>query len=241
VYAFRTSLGPVDLAFTDRLGGVSAAPFDSLNLALVGDDDPGLRAENLRLVLADFAPDGVLADLHQVHGAQVADADPDTDPDTGRPRCDGVVTDRRGVVLMVRAADCVPVLLADSDAAVVGAAHAGRQGLAVGIVPATVARMRQRGARQITGWIGPHVCGACYEVPSPLRDEVGARVPQAVGTTSWGTPSLDLGAGIRAQLEADDVTVVDAARCTRESPDLYSFRRDGAAAGRQAGLIWVRP
>jgi YfiH family protein len=257
VYAFRTSLGPVDLAFTDRLGGVSAAPFDSLDLALVGDDDPGLRAENLRLVLADFAPDGVLADLHQVHGAQVADADPDTgrvtgpdtepdtepgtDPDTGRPRCDGVVTNRRGVVLMVRAADCVPVLLADSDAAVVGAAHAGRQGLAVGIVPATVARMRQRGARQITGWIGPHVCGACYEVPSPLRDEVGARVPQAVGTTSWGTPSLDLGAGIRAQLEADDVTVVDAARCTRESPDLYSFRRDGAAAGRQAGLIWVRP
>jgi YfiH family protein len=249
VYAFRTSLGPVDLAFTDRLGGVSDAPFDSLNLALVGDDDPGRRAENLRLVLADFAPGGLLADLHQVHGAEVVDADPDgdpdadpdTDPETRRPRCDGVVTDRPGVVLMVRAADCVPVLLADADAAVVGAAHAGRQGLVAGVGPATVARMRQRGAREITAWIGPHVCGACYEVPEAMRDEIGARVPQAVGSTSWGTPSLDLGAGVRAQLEADGVEVVPAGGCTRESADLYSYRRDGAAAGRQAGLVWVRP
>lgn len=237
MYAFRTSLGPVDLAFTDRLGGVSDAPFDSLNLALVGDDDPGRRAENLRLVLADFAPGGLLADLHQVHGAEVVDAD----PDARRPRCDGVVTDRPGVVLMVRAADCVPVLLADAEAAVVGAAHAGRQGLAAGIVPATVARMRQRGAREITAWIGPHVCGACYEVPEAMRAEVGARVPQAVGSTSWGTPALDLGAGVRAQLRADGVAVVEAGGCTRESADLYSYRRDGAAAGRQAGLVWVRP
>ena len=237
MYAFRTSLGPVDLAFTDRLGGVSDAPFDSLNLALVGDDDPGRCAQNLRLVLADFAAGSALADLHQVHGAEVVDAD----PEAPRPQCDGVVTDRPGVVLMVRAADCVPVLLADADAAVVGAAHAGRRGLAAGIVPATVARMHERGAREITAWLGPHVCGRCYEVPASLRDDVGAGNPRAVATTSWGTPSLDLGAGVRAQLEADGVTVVDVARCTRESPDLYSFRRDGARAGRQAGLVTVQP
>ena len=71
MYAHRSSLGPVDLAFTDRYGGVSAAPFDSLNLALTGDDDPEAIAENQRLVLADFAPGADLVGMHQVHGADV--------------------------------------------------------------------------------------------------------------------------------------------------------------------------
>ena len=105
------------------------------------------------------------------------------------------------MVLMVRAADCVPVLLADPVAGVIGAAHPGRPGLAAGVVPATVAAMRERGATDITAWIGPHVCGGCYEVPAEMRDEVGALVPAAVATTTWGTPALDLGAGVRAQLE----------------------------------------
>jgi hypothetical protein len=135
----------------------------------------------------------------------------------------------------------VPVLLADAEAGVVGAAHAGRPGLAAGVVPATLARMRDLGASVVTAWVGPHVCGACYEVPEEMRDEVGALVPEAVATTSWGTPSLDLGAGVRAQLAAGGVSVVDAARCTRESPDLYSYRRDGLRAGRQAGLVRIRP
>ncbi len=81
------------------------------------------------------------------------------------------------------------------------------------------------------------MCGACYEVPSEMQDEVAAVVPASRATTSWGTPSLDLGAGVRAQLEAAGVEVVDAARCTRESPDLYSYRRDAERAGRHAGLI----
>jgi YfiH family protein len=237
VYAYRTSLGPVDLAFTDRLDGVSDAPFASLNLALLGADDPGRRAENLRLVLADFAPGTALVDLRQVHGAEVVDAA----PGAPRPACDGVLTDRADVVLMVRAADCLPVLLADPGAGVVGAPPAGRQGLGAGVVPATVARMRERGARELTAWLGPHVCGACYEVPAAMRDEVGDQVPAAVATTWWGTPSLDLGAGVRAQLEAEGVRVVDeAARCTLESADLYSHRRDGERAGRQAGLVRIR-
>ena len=70
-----------------------------------------------------------------------------------------------------------------------------------------------------------------------LQGEVAARVPATRATTSWGTPSLDLGAGVRAQLEAQDVRVVDVSACTRESPDLYSYRRDGAGSGRLAGLI----
>ena len=238
MYSHRSTHGPVDLAFTDRYGGVSAVPFDSLNLALEGADDPDATAANLARVLADFAPGAGLADLHQVHGAAVDVVD---DP-TGRPRpdADGVVTTRPDVVLMVRAADCVPVLLADPDAGVVGAVHSGRPGLAAGVVPETVAVMRARGAAAITAWIGPHVCGGCYEVPEEMRDEVGALVPAAVATTTWGTPALDIGAGVRAQLEEAGVTVVDVSRCTRESDDLYSYRRDGRGAGRLAGLIRLR-
>jgi YfiH family protein len=195
-------------------------------------------ARNLRIVLDDFAPGNELADLHQVHGAEVDVVEDRSTPD--RPDADGIVTTRAGVVLMVRAADCVPVLLADADAAVIGAAHCGRPGLAAGVVPATVGRMRDLGARSITAWIGPHVCGACYEVPEPMQATVGAAVPASVATTSWGTPSLDLGAGVRAQLAGEGVSVHDVSRCTRESADLYSYRRDGDRAGRLAGLIRLR-
>ena len=196
-------------------------------------------AQNLRIVLDDFAPGDRLADLHQVHGAEV-DVVEDR-PTADRPDADGLVTARAGVVLMVRAADCVPVLLADADAAVIGAVHCGRPGLAAGVVPATVGRMRDLGARSITAWIGPHVCGACYEVPESMQASVGAAVPASVATTSWGTPSLDLGAGVRAQLAGEGVSVHDVSRCTRESEDLYSYRRDGDRAGRLAGLIRLRP
>jgi YfiH family protein len=235
LYAFRHRLGPVDLAFTDRYGGVSGVPFDELNLAIEGDDEPSAREENLRLLLADFAPADEVADLHQVHGAEVV-----VGGDHGaRPQADGLVTSRSATTLLVRAADCVPVLLADPDARVVGAAHCGRPGLAAGVVPATVARMRELGAEAITAWVGPHVCGACYEVPAEMQADVGALVPAAVATTSWGTPSLDLGAGVMAQLAAAGVTAHDVSRCTRESADLYSYRRDGAHAGRLAGVIRI--
>lgn len=243
MYAHRSTHGPVDslvqIAFTDRFGGVSGIPFESLNLAVEGDDEESARAENLRRVLDDFAPGDRLADLHQVHGAEVVLVGPASC--AGRPRADGLVTSTPGIVLLVRAADCVPVLLADPGAGVIGAAHAGRPGLAAGVVPAVVARMRDLGARHITAWIGPHVCGACYEVPLELQAEIGAIEPDSVASTSWGTPSLDLGAGVRAQLARDEIAVIDVSRCTRESLDLFSHRRDGQAAGRQAGLIRLRP
>lgn len=178
-----------------------------------------------------------MVDLSQVHGGEVVLAE----PGAPRPRADGVVTDRPDVVLLVRAADCVPVLLADPVAGVLGAAHAGRPGVAAGVVSATVAAMRDLGARDLVGWIGPHVCGGCYEVPAELQAEVAALVPETLATTTWGTPSLDIGAGVRAQLAAAGVRVDDAAaRCTRESPDLYSYRRDGRESGRLAGVVRLR-
>jgi YfiH family protein len=239
VYFHRSSLGPVDLAFTDRRGGVSGVPYDELNLALESNDDAEALAANHRLIRADFAADDTVVDLRQVHGADVVLAG--TGGFTEPPSADGVVAVTPGITLMVRAADCVPVLLADAEAGVIGAAHSGRPGLAAGVVPATVARMRELGAGAITAWIGPHVCGSCYEVPEAMRAEVGALVPEAIATTSWGTPALDIGAGVRAQLLAADVAVIDVSRCTRESADLYSHRRDGAGAGRLAGLIRLRP
>jgi polyphenol oxidase len=235
MYSFRQTLGPVAVAFTDRRDGVSGVPFDSLNLGIADDDDPAARADNLRLVLDDFAPGAELADLSQVHGATVVEAAGATGDD--RPEADGIVTGHRDLVLAVRAADCVPVLFADADAGVIGAAHCGRPGLAARVVPRTVEVLRKQGADRITAWIGPHVCGGCYEVPAEMQDDVAAVVPEARATTTWGTPSLDLGAGVRAQLSTAGITVEDVSRCTRESPDLYSYRRDGRRAGRIAGLV----
>nr|WP_218861325.1 peptidoglycan editing factor PgeF [Nocardioides panzhihuensis] len=211
------------MAFTDRYGGVSRAPYAELNLAVNGSDSPEAKAENHRLLLADFADGGPFADLYQVHGDVVVDAECGT-----RPEADGIVTTERDLVLLVRTADCVPVLLADETAGVIGAAHAGRKGMAVGVVPATIARMRALGATRIKAWVGPHVCGKCYEVPAEMQEEIAAAEPAARATTSWGTPSLDVGAGVLAQLAREGVETVDASRCTRESEDLYSYRRDGA-------------
>jgi polyphenol oxidase len=246
VYAARLTHGPVELAFTDRHGGVSAAPFDSLNLAWAGGDEPDAMAENHRLVMADFAPGsglGSLAQLSQVHGNDVAVVGSDGPGHDVQGHLhavgDGLVTTRPGVSLMVRAADCVPLLLADESGEVVGAAHCGRPGLVAGIVPAVVSAMRGLGAGPLTAWVGPHVCGRCYEVPGQLRDEVAAAEPASRSTTSWGTPAVDVGAGVRAQLEHDGVAVVDLSRCTRESADLFSYRRDGPRSGRQAGIIRI--
>lgn len=248
MYAARLTHGPVELAFTDRHGGVSGAPFDSLNLAWAGGDEPDAMEENHRLVMADFAPGAAmdsLAQLSQVHGNQVAVVGVEGPAHDVRGHLhavgDGLVTTQPGVSLMVRAADCVPVLFADESGDVVGAAHCGRPGLVAGIVPATVAAMRGLGAGPITAWLGPHVCGGCYEVPEQMRDEVAAAEPASRATTSWGTPAVDVGAGVRAQLVRDDVEVVDLSRCTRESADLFSYRRDGPRSGRQAGIVRITP
>ena len=169
--------GPVAVAFTDRRDGVSGVPFDSLNLAIADDDDPVARADNLRLVLDDFAPGAALADLHQVHGATVVAATGATGDAVRTPT--GSSPTSRDLVLAVRAADCVPVLFADPERGSIGAAHCGRPGLAAGIVPRTVDVMRDQGAERITAWIGPHVCGGCYEVPAEMQDDVAAVVPEA--------------------------------------------------------------
>lgn len=244
----------VEVAFTDRFGGGSTGPYAELNLSVPPADVPGAAEEatrvraNLDLAARALAGDGPLRGLtvmRQVHGTDVAVVGAPPGPSPGPvlevPAVDALVTTTPGWVLVVRAADCVPVLLADPAAGVVAAAHAGRAGLAGGVLARTLDRMRELGARQVSAWAGPRVCGSCYEVPDALRADVTRTVPQAWAQTSWGTPALDIGAGVLAQLRAEGVDVVDVDRCTVEDEDLFSYRRQGAASGRHGGLIWMRP
>ncbi|MCW2833481.1 MAG: laccase [Nocardioides sp.] len=216
----------VDVAFTDSTLDLGEGP------------DADLQRLDDHLTQLGTACGTRIVRMHQVHGADVSTVSGANVPP---PQADALVTTQTGVALMARAADCVPVLLADARAGVIGAVHNGRPGLVARVVPAAVARMRELGAAEITAWVGPHVCGRCYEVPATMREEVAALVPESFAETSWGTPSLDIGAGVRAQLAADAVQVVSIERCTREDPELHSYRRDGAAAGRLAGLIWRTP
>ena len=253
--AFTDERGRVRVAFTDRAGGVSSPPYDALSLAVPAQPVEGCSVEALRPEVEEnlarvsrAVGGGRLHAMRQVHGADVAYVGaPDPGLDAGDdPVADALLTDRPVTVLTARAADCVPVLLGDGGAGVVAAAHAGRQGLVAGVVPRVVEALQERGARRLTAWIGPHVCGRCYEVPAELRDEVEAAVPGTASQTSWGTPALDLGAGVRHQLEEAaraglEVEIVGFEPCTVEDERFYSYRRQGAAAGRQAGLAWLTP
>lgn len=194
---------------------------------------------------------GVPADLWRQHPGGPPDraADQVTDPDVVAV-ADALVTGRADVALGVVVADCVPVLLADPVGRVVAVAHAGRRGLVEGVVTATVDAMRRRGATagHLRALVGPAACGRCYEVPAELRDEVAAVVPATSSTTSWGTPALDLPAGVAAQLEAAGVLDVAVhGGCTVEDPTWFSHRAatggsrpPGAPSrhvGRMAGVI----
>ncbi|AXK32649.1 peptidoglycan editing factor PgeF [Streptomyces armeniacus] len=229
-------------ASTDRWGGVSAAPHASLNLGGAVGDDPEAVRENRRLAAEwlGLDPEWVVW-MNQVHGTDVAVVG---EPAAlGGDPVDGVITARRGLALAVLTADCTPVLLADPVAGVAGAAHAGRPGLAAGVVGATVEAMTGLGAdpARIRARTGPSVCGSCYEVPADMRDEVAAVVPEAYATTSWGTPALDVPAGVRAQLAALGVeTVEQSGVCTLESADHFSYRRE-KTTGRLASYVWLDP
>lgn len=227
-------------AFTDRWGGVSAAPYEALNLGGAVGDDPAAVTANRALAAGRLGLDAErVVWMNQVHGRQVAVVEGPWRQQA--PPVDGVVTARPGLALAVLTADCTPVLLADPSAGVVGAAHAGRPGLVAGVVPATVERMVGLGAdpARVVAWTGPSVCGGCYEVPEQMRAEVCAAVPEAHAVTRQGTPAVDVAAGVRAQLAGAGVTAVrDTGVCTRESADHFSYRRD-RVTGRLASYVWL--
>lgn len=213
--------GTVSVAFTDA----------SLDL---GDRAPAeAREAGLAEVAAATGATPYL--MHQVHGVAVHVV---AGADGSFPDADALVTAETGVALLARAADCVPVLLVAEDGRI-AAVHAGREGVRQGVVPAALAALGD--AARVRAWVGPHICGGCYEVPEEMRAEISAAVPATHATTRWGTPALDLGAGVLAQLAEAGVAAVEVGGCTREDATLHSHRRDGAAAGRHAGVVWRQP
>jgi YfiH family protein len=237
----RDTVNGAHFAFTDRWGGVSAVPYEELNLGGAVGDDPGAVTANRELAAKTLGVDPArVVWMNQVHGADVAVVDGPWGENPA-PRVDAVVTAERGLALAVLTADCVPVLLADPVAGVAAAAHAGRPGMVAGVVPAAVRAMTGLGAdpARIVARTGPAVCGRCYEVPETMRAEVAAVEPAAYAETSWGTPALDVSAGVHAQLQR--LGVHDRAQsrvCTLESHDHFSYRRD-RTTGRLAGYVWL--
>ncbi|NUS13239.1 MAG: peptidoglycan editing factor PgeF [Streptomyces sp.] len=237
----RSTANGAHFAFTDRWGGVSAVPYDSLNLGGAVGDDPSAVTANRDRAARELGRDpGRVVWMNQVHGREVAVVDGPWG-DAPAPDVDALVTTRGDLTLGVLTADCVPVLLADPVAGVAAAAHAGRPGMTAGIAAAVVEMMITLGAdpERTTAVLGPAVCGKCYEVPAAMRDEVASLEPAAYAETRWGTPAVDVAAGVRAQLLRAGVRAVrDSAVCTLESADHFSYRRD-RTTGRLAGYVWL--
>lgn len=225
---------------TTRAGGASRPPYDTFNLGdHVGDDEGDVYANRKRLASELGLAEDKLAWMEQVHGrtATVVDGT----ETAAAEATDALVTATPGVALVVLVADCVPILLADAEAGVVSAVHAGRVGTRVGVVPAAVEAMRSAGAEvgRIEALLGPAICGDCYEVPAAMAADVEKHVPGAACRTRKGTPGLDLRAGLWRQLADLGVGKIGVdPRCTNEDKTLFSYRRDGTT-GRIAGITWV--
>ena len=206
--------------------------------------DLAARPADWRRVVAGLGPALQVADvalLSQVHGATVARVRSADGPDQAVAQADAAFTTEAGIVLAVRTADCVPVLV--SGPGVVAVAHAGWRGAASDIVGALVARLRgELGVQpaQLVAAIGPAISGTAYEVGEEVVEGLRASgLPDAAFLGSRpGRPHVDLPSAVAAQLRRTGVTQVHVVRrCTYADPGLYSYRRDAAAAGRQAGVI----
>ena len=218
-----------------RRGGVSPAPFDSLNLGRLTDDDgANVDANRERLAEAVGLARGRFLYGRQVHGARVRRASEPPGPERPAEEEDGQATALRGAAALVFVADCLPVLLAADGA--VAAVHCGWRGLAGGIVEEGVLAMRELGAEgPVTAVVGAGARGCCYEVGEEVLEHFegvpGARV---------GERNLALEAVAAAKLaEAGVAEVHDVGLCTMCRSDLFfSHRADGGITGRQAGVVW---
>jgi hypothetical protein len=233
-------MGRVRAVWTDRHGGVSAAPFDEANLSRRGGDDPAAVQENRRRV-ADtlgIAPPERWWWLDQVHGATtvIAAGDPPAEPVVA----DAAVTTEPGTPLVVLTADCAPIVLACDDAA--GVVHAGWQGLVAGVIEAAVATLRSVGHGEVRAALGPCIHPAHYEFGREDLARVVEQIgPEVEARTDAGGPALDLPAAVRLALARANVDdVVDVGECTSASRDFFSHRRDGET-GRQGLVVVLEP
>lgn len=246
-YRFPQVLEDVEHALLTRLGGVSTGPLAALNLGSTVGDDPAAVAENHRRVLALFgAPPDTVVTPHQVHGCRVACV---AAADGGRviPETDALITAAPGVTLLMRFADCAPVLFFDPARGAIGLAHAGWRGVAAGVIPETVRAMTTAfGTRPSDLWVGlgPAIGPRHYAVgPEVLRAIAAATPPHtAFAIEREGQTFLDLPAAITAQLHAAGVlTVVPSQLDTAARTDeWYSHRAEGGRTGRFGVLMRLR-
>jgi hypothetical protein len=241
------SLGDIPHGFLGRRGGVSTGDLAGLNVGYGSNDDRAAIDENRRRAIAGVLPGAELATVHQVHSATVVQVErPCAQGD--RPRADAMVTDRPNLLLGILTADCAPVLFADAEAGVIGAAHAGWRGAFAGVTDATIVAMEVLGARRerIRAAIGPCIAQPSYEIDEAFRarflDEEAANARFFIEAAD-GRPHFALEPYIAARLESAGIATFDAMGLdTYADPDrFYSYRRATHRGepdyGRQVSLI----
>ena len=219
--------------FFTRIGGVSAGLFSSLNCGFGSGDEAAKVAENRARVAETLDLDAErLVTCYQIHSAEIVEVETPWRREEA-PRADGMVTTVPGIALGVLAADCAPVLFADREAGVVGACHAGWRGALNGVVEATLAAMRRRGARldRIAAAVGPCIGKASYEVgpefPAPFLAESSENAQFFVPATRTGHSFFDLAGYVLRRLHRNGITRIahTGGDTLAEEDRFFSYRR----------------
>lgn len=221
---------------TTRAGGISSTPYDSFNLGDHVGDSP-LAVERNRMLLNTLLPSEPVW-LEQAHGTIVVYAD----NANCRPQADACIARHRSAVCVVMTADCLPVLLCDTEGSVVGAAHAGWKGLAAGVIEAAVQEM-EVAPQNLMAWLGPAIAQDSFEVGEEVRAAFVSKQPQSASAFVPGLKGkwfADIYALARLRLNALGITSIHGGSfCTYMEPErFFSYRRDGVT-GRMGTFIWL--
>jgi YfiH family protein len=243
------SLGAIRHAFLGRRGGVSTGDLAGLNVGYGSNDDRAAIEENRRRAVAAVLPGAELATVHQIHSAEVMCVDRPW-AQNERPRADAMVTDCPGILIGILTADCAPVLFADEEAGVIGAAHAGWRGALAGVTDATIVAMEKLGASRdrIRAAVGPCIAQASYEVDESFRDrflQANTDNDRFFVRRESGKPHFALEPYIVSRLVTAGIEEVEALRLDTyaDADRFYSFRRATHGGepdyGRQVSLIGI--
>lgn len=240
-------LAGVAHGFLGRRGGVSTGYAAGLNAGLGSGDDPAAITRNRRLAVDAVLPGAALVGVYQIHSPLCVTVETPWGDDA-RPEADALVTDRPGVLLAILTADCAPVLLADREAGVVGAAHAGWKGALAGVTDTTIAAMERLGARRerIAAAIGPCIAQESYEIDDAFRQRFLEADAASAGFFAPGRAGhwqFALEDYVAVRLRRAGIGPVEPMRLdTYAQPErFYSFRRathlGEPSYGRQIALI----
>ncbi len=240
---FRRFEGQLFHTITDRYGGVSKAPYESLNLALhVGDNVKDVLENRIRVSEKyDFSIKNLIF-MDQVHGADVVVIEHAMDNRIAN--CDAMITNARKIPLMVMVADCIPILLYDPKKHVIGVAHAGRNGTFLRIVQKTIEKMKSTYAcdvKDIMIGLGASIQSCCYEVGKDLADICNKNFTEGFIMIKDGKYFLDLQALNLSQMLESGIlkeNIEISSTCTACDTNYFSYRREGDT-GRFAGFIMI--